>query len=59
MGSSSKVAFAADRVVEFSFPLAWLGECDYAKVRCETRSMDEANTRFDYTRTFEIHFGSL
>jgi len=59
-GTSNLIAFASDEVVEFAFPLEWLGACDYAKIRCETRSMDEeSNTRYDYTRTFEIHFGSL
>jgi len=59
-GSSNQIAFAAGVVVEYAFPLEWLGDCDYAKIRCETRSMDdESNTRYDFTRTFEIHFGAL
>ena len=46
-------------VVEFAIPLRWLGKCDYAKIRCETRAIGEGSTtRFDYTRTFEIHFSS-
>ena len=57
--SSSRLAFAAGNVVEFAFPLQWLGGSDYAKIWCETRSRDEARTRYDYTRTFELHFGSL
>jgi len=58
-GSSESVVFAAGEVVEFAIPLRWLGECDYAKIRCETRAIgDGSTTRFDYTRTFEIHFPS-